>query len=149
MTDSTQTFVLADLALSFYLTGAIWAHEVDIFRSWQLINPKDFRVVQATHWKKLPYWVLTPVGVALLAAIALLWIHPAGYPQWALWGNFLCQTLSLVLTVTLWGRWQAKLSRDSAGPASPYLKRILETHWIRTLLITGAAAFLVIGTITA
>jgi hypothetical protein len=149
MTDSTQTFVLADLALSFYLTGAIWAHEVDIFRSWQLINPADFRVVQATHWKKLPYWVLAPVGIALLAAIALLWIHPASYPRWALWGNFLCQMLSLVLTVTLWGRWQAKLSRDSAGSASPYLKRILKTHWIRTLLITAAAAFLVIGTIAA
>jgi len=33
MTDPTKIFLLANLAASVYLVGAIWAHEVDIFRS--------------------------------------------------------------------------------------------------------------------
>jgi len=39
-----------------------------------------------------------------------------------------------------WGPWQAKLSRDPLGPASPYLARILSTHWMRTAL-TNAYGF--------
>ena len=33
------------------------------------------------------------------------------------------------------GRWQALLSKDKRGPHSPYLRRFLAVHWIRTLLI--------------
>jgi hypothetical protein len=47
-----------------------------------------------------------------------------------------------VLTAIYWGRWQAKLSKDERGPASPYLTNILATHWIRTLLISGYALIL-------
>jgi hypothetical protein len=43
---------------------------------------------------------------------------------------------SHVLTAATWGRWQAKLAADRAGPRSPYLAKILSTHWLRTLLIT-------------
>jgi hypothetical protein len=31
---------------------------------------------------------------------------------------------SHALTALLWGRWQAKLSKDPLGPASPYLHRV-------------------------
>jgi hypothetical protein len=41
--------------------------------------------------------------------------------------------------VLFWGRWQARLSQDSAGPRSQYLEVILRTHWVRTLLINVAA----------
>jgi hypothetical protein len=35
------------------------------------------------------------------------------------------------------GPWQARLSKDSLGSASPWLARIISTHWIRTLLINA------------
>jgi hypothetical protein len=41
------------------------------------------------------------------------------------------------LTALLWGRWQAKLSKDPLGPASPYLSKIVSTHWIRTMKINA------------
>jgi hypothetical protein len=44
-----------------------------------------------------------------------------------------CQLASHLLTAIFWGPWQAKLSHDDRGPASPYLERILTTHWLRTL----------------
>src|SRR5262245_26366945 len=109
---STTTFLLLNLAIACYNSGTIWAHEVDIFRSWRYVSPKDFHTVQAVHWRKLPYWVLIPVALALAGSIGLIWYHPAEAPRWAIWGNLLCQLLSWLLTALLWGRWQAQLSKD-------------------------------------
>ena len=129
-----KTFLLLNLALGFYNVGTIWAHEVDIFRSWRLVGPA-FHEIQTAHWKKLPYWVLAPVVIAFAGSVVLLWYHPDDSPQWAVFGTFGCQAASLILTGLYWGRWQATLSKDPLGAESPYLTRILRTHWIRTALI--------------
>ncbi len=128
-------FLLINLALAFYNVGTIWAHEVDIFRSWRMVDAKDFPNVQTVHWRKLPFWVFIPVGLALVGGVVLVWHHPSNSPFWGIVGVPLCQGLSLALTAIFWGRWQASLSRDPLGPASPYLSRILKTHWGRTFLI--------------
>jgi len=130
-------FLLINLALAFYNVGTIWAHEVDIFRTWKLLDPKTFAVVQSVHWKKLPYWVFIPVGVSFIGSIALLWYHPDKIPVWETWLAFGFQILSHSLTSAFWGRWQAKLSKDKLGGASPFLRLILKTHWIRTALISA------------
>lgn len=65
MEDYRVIFLLANMALAFYNTGTIWAMEVDIFRSWKLMDGESFDAVRKAHWKKLPYWIFTPVGVAL------------------------------------------------------------------------------------
>jgi hypothetical protein len=130
-------FLLINLALAFYNVGAIWATEVDIFRSWQYVGVREFHALQAAHWRKLPYWIFLPVALALVGSIALVFYHPAGSPAWAIWGNLLCQLASHGGTALMWGRWQAKLSQDPSGPDSVHLSRILQTHWVRTLLITA------------
>lgn len=135
------SFLLLNLALGFYNVGTIWAVEVDIFRSWKLVGA-DFHRVQEVHWQKLPYWIFTPVALALIGSIALIWYHPAGSPTWAIVGVPLAQILSLLLTAVMWGPWQAKLSKDPLGSQSPYLTKILSTHWLRTLLICASAILL-------
>ena len=132
-----SVFLLLNLALGFYLVGAIWAHEIDIFRSWVALDPDTLHRVQSRHWRKLPYWVFLPLALAFAGSVALLWYHPAGSPSWALWGNLACQGVSHLLTAFMWGPWQARLSTDPAGGRSRYLARIVRTHWIRTLLING------------
>ena len=132
---NTNIFLLLNVALASYDVGAIWAHEVDIFRSWKLLDPETFHRVQSLHWRKLPYWVFAPVALTLIGSITLIWYHPPGSPAWAIWGGLACQLAPHILTAALWGPWQAKLSKDDRGPASPYLAKILSTHWIRTLLI--------------
>ena len=141
-------FLLLNLALSFYNVGTIWAHEVDIFRSWKLLNSHDFHTVQRAHWLKLPYWIFTPVGLAFAGSVDLIWYHPDNSPLWGIWGVPLCQTLSMLLTALFWGRWQAKLAQDPLGSRSPYLTRILKTHWVRTCLINLSALILLMWTIT-
>lgn len=141
---NAERFLLLNLALSFYNVGTIWAHEVDIFRSWKLLDADTFRRIQTAHWHKLPYWIFLPMGLALAGAIALIWHHPLGSPTWAIWSVLACLLTAYVLTAVLWGRWQAKLSKDPLGPSSRYLGKILSTHWIRTLLINAYALILLV-----
>jgi hypothetical protein len=134
---TANVFLLINVALAFYGVGAIWAHEIDIFRSWTLLDPATFHRVQSVHWRKLPYWIFAPVALTMMGSIALIWYHPAGSPGWAIWGGLACQLAPHVLTAAFWGPWQAKLSQDARGASSPYLAKILRTHWIRTLLINA------------
>lgn len=149
MEKSSLIFLLANMALAFYNTGTIWAMEVDIFRSWALLDPQSFNRVRRTHWKKLPYWIFLPVGTALVGSMVLIGYHPAGSPVWAIWGSLACQLCSHLLTALFWGPWQAKLTKDPGGAASPLLKKILRTHWIRTLLINAYAAIELVWVIIA
>ena len=142
-----HVFLLLNLALAFYNVGTIWAHEVDIFRSWKLIDPTSFPKVQAAHWRKLPFWVFVPVGASLLGSVALAAYHPIGSPLWCIWGVLVCQILSLGLTAMYWGRWQAGLSQDPLASRSPYLARILGTHWVRTVLVNSSAFILLFWTV--
>ncbi|MGI8952951.1 MAG: hypothetical protein ACR2FN_15370 [Chitinophagaceae bacterium] len=142
-----ELFLLLNLTLAFYNAGIIWAHEVDIFRSWKLLDPKTFHHVQSVHWKKLPYWVFIPVGVAFIGSIILLWYHPEKISTSEIWVAFALQFLSHFLTAIMWGQLQAKLSKDALGSASPYLDKILKTHWIRTVLINANAIILLYITI--
>jgi hypothetical protein len=137
-------FLLLNLALAFYNVGTIWAHEVDIFRSWTLVDPSAFHRIQRAHWRKLPYWIFLPVGLAFVGSIGLFWFHPASAPNALITAAFVSQFASHALTAACWGRWQAKLSRDERGSASPYLAKILATHWIRTALINAYAVILLV-----
>ncbi len=130
-----EIFLLLNLVLAYYNVGTIWALEIDIFRTWKLLDTKTFHNVQDVHWKKLPYWVFLPVGLSFIGSIALIWFHPDKIHIWEIWLAFAAQFLSHFLTVILWGPWQAKLSKDTLGGASPYLAKILNTHWLRTALI--------------
>lgn len=140
-------FLLANLALAFYNTGSIWSMEVDIFRSWRLLDRTAFAAVRAAHWKKLPYWIFIPVGLAFVGAIVLIWYHPAGSPSWAIWVNVCSQLCSHVLTAIFWGPWQARLARDPLAAQSPLLAKIVRTHWVRTLLINLYAINLFVWTV--
>ncbi|MFZ0032732.1 MAG: hypothetical protein WAK84_12765 [Candidatus Cybelea sp.] len=41
---------------------------------------------------------------------------------------------------TIWAH--AALSQDTRGAASPFLERILKTHWVRTALINASGLIL-------
>ncbi len=136
-------FLIVNMAIGFYAVGIVWANEIDIFRSWQHIHDTtDFRAVWHAHWKKLWTWALIPVGLEFAGSIGLIFFHPAGSPAWGIWGNFTCQLASLVLTILFWEQWQARLYKDPEGSKSPYLAKILRTHWVRAVLTTTYAMLL-------
>jgi hypothetical protein len=145
----SPAFLVLNISLAFYIVGTIWAHEIDIFRSWKLVDAESFHTVQSAHWHKLLYWVFVPFGFAVIGGVLLIWYHPANTPSWAIYGALISQLLALVLTALLRGRWQARLAGDPLGSQSPYLHKILRTHWIRTLLVNCYAVFLLIASIAA
>lgn len=137
-----KTLAVINLCLAFYNVGTIWANEVDIFRSWKLLDNETFQRVHLVHWHKIPFWIFIPYGVFLAASILLIWHHPAGSPRWAIWGNLACFALAIALTAAFWAPWQAKLEYDNTvGGRSPWLKKILDTHWIRVALVNASAGF--------
>jgi hypothetical protein len=142
-----EIFLLLNLALAFYNVGTIWAHETDIFRTWKFLDATTFHTVQRVHWKKLIYWIFIPVGLSFIGSILLFWYHPAKIPVWEIRVAFSIQLLSHFLTAIFWGRWQARLSKDESGGASPWLAKILKTHWIRTALINAYGLMLLYMTI--
>jgi hypothetical protein len=144
---SASVFLLLNLALAFYNVGTIWAHEIDIFRTWKLIGRAQFHQVQMSHFRKIPYWIFAPVGLALLGNVALLWYHPDNSPRWCVWAALALQLLSILLTAAFWVQWQGRLARDERGPESPYLEKILRTHWLRTALINGYALVFLFWTV--
>jgi hypothetical protein len=147
MADAKTIFLLANLALAFLIAGFVWAHQVEIFRSWRLIDAKSFRAVHDAHWQTLPIWVVA-IGLSLAGSIALIWCHPAGTPKWAIWASVLCQVLTQVLTLFFWGRWQANLRSDLSGPDSPVLDRLIRTHWLRAVLVSAYAVILIVWMVT-
>jgi hypothetical protein len=134
---SREVFLILNLCLAFYNVGTIWAHEVDIFRSWKYLDSKTFQTVQRVHWYKLPYWVFIPAGLSFIGALILFWYRPQQIPIWEIGFVFCTQLLSHLLTALFWGQWQAKLSNDERGAASPYLAKILKTHGVSTFLISS------------
>ena len=149
MKSSPEVLLLLNLALAFYNVGTIWAHEIDIFRSWMLVDAENFPSIHVAHWRKLPYWIFAPFGVSFVGGVALVWIHPVDSPLWAIYSALICQILASLLTAVFWGRWQAQLATDPMGPESPYLEKILKTHWIRTLLVNAYAGFILVTAVAA
>jgi hypothetical protein len=89
-----------------------------------------------------------PVGLSLLGSIVLILYHPGNSPLWGVAGVVLCQAISIVLTAGYCGRWQARLVQDPASPDSPCLAKILNTHWVWTVLVNANALILLLWTIT-
>jgi len=135
---SSIILLLSTVALSFYGVGVIWAMELDVFRTWALLNDvEELNRVRGAHWKKLPYFVFVPIGLLLILNIALFWYHPATTPLFLVGLALGIHLLSDVLTAFMWGRWQGQLTFEHHGPDSPLLARLIKTHWIRTLLVTS------------
>lgn len=131
--------LLITFALSFYGLGLIWAIETLIFPGWALLpDLPTFEKVRGAHWKIIPYLVFIPIGLLFVLTIALLWYMPLLPIILA----FFFQLFSHILTGLTFGRWQARIAIEHQGPNSPFLKKILATHWIRTTLVTLNAAAL-------
>jgi hypothetical protein len=137
-----NTLAVINLCLAFYNVGTIWANEVDIFRSWKLLDNATFHKVHAVHWHKIPFWIFIPYALFFAVSILLVWYPAPGSPAWAVWGNLACFVLAIALTGAFWAPWQAKLESDNTtGGRSPWLKKILDTHWIRVVLVNASAGF--------
>jgi hypothetical protein len=136
MNRAQWTLVLT-LAASSYSIGTIWMVQAG-YRIWPYVAPGDFDAYHGAWWMKIIPVIFPVAGVAFIGSFALLWWRPAGVAAWLLWANIAVQLVTHTLTIAFWGRWQARthFARLMDGTLDPTYARIMDTHWVRAVLIT-------------
>jgi hypothetical protein len=68
VTSSPASLLLLNVSLAFENVGTVWAHEVDIFRSWRLVDPAAFHRVQRAL-TEAAVLVFVPVTLRLAGSV--------------------------------------------------------------------------------
>lgn len=126
------------VALGWYHTGFVWLVQVVAWPLFGHVGPLEFEAYHQSWWRGIRYILFVPSGLAGIAGVLLLFVRPAGVPEWLVVAAFCAYVLTYVVTALWFGPQQAALN----DTASPRFRRILRTHWLRTALVTGNAALL-------
>lgn len=131
---------LVTLAFTLYMTGMIWSMQVFEYPLFALVGRNEFPSYHAAHNRSLPFFVILPSVFALGSAVLLFWIRPTGIPPWSVVLVVVLDLAVLVSTVV----WQAPLhgKLDREGFSAEIIRRLVRSNWIRTLLWTINALFL-------
>ena len=130
------------LAFTLYMTGMIWSMQVFEYPLFALVGRNEFLSYHAAHNRSLPFFVILPSVLALGSAIVLFWIRPAGIPLWSVVVVVALDLAVIVSTVA----WQAPLHGrlDREGFSAEIIGTLVRSNWIRTVLWTINALFLLI-----
>ncbi len=131
---------LVTLALTLYMTGMIWSMQVLEYPLFALVGRKEFPSYHAAHNRGLPLFVILPSVLAFASAVVLFWIRPAGIPLWLV---IVVVALDLAVLVST-AVWQAPLHGrlDREGFSSETITTLVRGNWVRTILWTANALFL-------
>jgi hypothetical protein len=125
---------LVTLAFTLYMTGMIWSMQVLEYPLFALVGRTEFPTYHAAHNRSLPLFVILPSILALVSAVVLFWIRPAGIP---LWSVVLVVALDLAVLVSTVA-WQAPLHGrlDREGFSIEIITALVRGNWVRTILWT-------------
>lgn len=118
--------LLANLAVSLYMTGLIWFVQVVHYPLFGAVPPADFPAYEARH-QALTTWVTAPPMLAELAlSVAYLLARPANTLAWLAAGlTFLLWGSTFFLQVPLHGRL-------SQGFEVEAWRSLVASNWLRT-----------------
>jgi hypothetical protein len=136
--------LLVTLAFSLYMTGMIWSMQVLEYPLFALVGPKEFGAYHRRHNRALPFAVILPSVIALVSAVVLIFTRPARLPLWA---SIVVAGLDLIIVVVTAVReapLHAKLDRNGSAPT--VIRQLVQGNWIRTVLWSGNALFLLVLT---
>ncbi|MBV8730754.1 MAG: hypothetical protein JO336_13200 [Acidobacteriia bacterium] len=134
----TDWLLIGTLALAWYHVGFVWLVQVVAWPLFAYVGIKEFEAYHKAWWRGIRYILFIPSGAAFAGTILLLHWTPAGVPRWIVWTALALYILTYALTAAWWGPQQAKLIRTD----TPQFRLIVETHWVRTALVSGYGAFL-------
>ena len=131
---------LVTLAFTLYMTGMIWSMQVFEYPLFARVGRQEFPAYHAAHNRRLPVFVILPSLLALASAVVLFWIRPAGVPLWSVALVVALDLAVLVSTVAWQAPLHARLDRD--GFSAESIRTLVRSNWIRTVLWTINALFL-------
>jgi hypothetical protein len=128
---------LANLAVSFYNVGLIWLTQVVCYPLWAYVGRDQFYAYHGAWWHGIWGVCFVPAGLAVLGAVAMLWVRPPEVPAWQAWVGVALQAATWILTAVWWRRWMAELVAVSGPVYGELYHKILTTHWLRVALVTA------------
>ena len=132
--------LLVTLAFTLYMAGMIWSMQVFEYPLFAFVGPEQFRAYHAAHNRSLPFFVILPSLLALVSAVLLVWIRPAGIPLWLVGLVVALDLAVLVSTAAGQAPLHARLDRD--GYSTDVIRTLVRSNWIRTALWTANALLL-------
>jgi hypothetical protein len=131
---------LVTLAFTLYMTGMIWSMQMFEYPLFAMVGSNEFPSYHAAHNRSLPLFVILPSLLACGSAVALFWIRPTGISLWAV-VPVVALDLAVLVSTAL---WQAPLhgKLDREGFSAEIIRTLVRSNWIRTILWTLNALFL-------
>jgi hypothetical protein len=131
---------LVTLAFTLYMTGMIWSMQILEYPLFALVGPKEFPAYHRRHNRGLPFLVILPSLAAFVSAVVLIFTRPARLPLWASIVIAVLDLIILIATVAREAPLHARLDRE--GFSVTLIRQLVLGNWIRTLLWTVNALFL-------
>lgn len=136
--------LILTLVFAWYHVGFVWLVQVVAWPLFAYVGQNEFNAYHQAWWRGIRYILFVPTGLILAGAILLLHWAPAGVPHSILWTALAIYILIYVLTAVWWGPQQAKLTRTD----TPQFALVINTHWVRTALVTGYAVLMLVALIS-
>lgn len=138
--NAAEWILVVVLALSCYNVGIIWLMQIHVYPLFGVVGVGEFRAYHGEHWRRIRYVVFVPAVLTLVGALLLLWLRPPGVPALGLWLGVTLQVVTYAVTGIFWAPLQIQLNKKGASPE--LLRRLIDSHWLRTGLITLYAALM-------
>jgi len=136
-------FILT-LALTLYMSGMIWSMQILEYPLFAPVGPKEFPAYHRRHNRGLPFLVILPSLAAFASAIIVIFTRPARLPLWASIVVAVLDLCIFIATVVREAPLHAQLDRE--GYQAPLMRQLVQGNWIRTVLWTANAIFLLAWT---
>lgn len=136
MMNFSDWLLILTLVLAWYHVGFVWLVQVVAWPLFAYVGPNEFNTYHQAWWRGIRYILFVPSALTFIGAILLLHWTPSGVTHSILWIALAQYILTYVLTAVWWGPQQARLTRTD----TPQFSLVIETHWVRTALVTGYAA---------
>jgi hypothetical protein len=133
--NANRWLLLVNLAVGFYNVGLIWLTQVVCYPLWGHVGKAEFSQYHLAWWHGIWGVCFVPAGLAVLGAMAMLWLRPPGVPASAVRLGLALQAATWVLTALWWAPLQMRI--EEGGFSVPVFRLLLETHWGRVALVTA------------
>ena len=132
------------LGLTLYMSGMIWSMQILEYPLFALVGPKEFPAYHRRHNRGLPFLVILPSIAAFASAAVVIFTRPARLPLWASRVVAVLDLCIIIATVVREAPLHAQLDRE--GSQAPLIRQLVQGNWIRTVLWTANALFLLVWT---
>ncbi len=132
------------LALTLYMSGMIWSMQILEYPLFALVSPKEFPAYHRRHNRGLPFLVILPSIAAFASAVVVIFTRPARLPLWASIVVAVLDLFIIIATVVREAPLHTQLDRE--GYSATLIRQLVQGNWIRTVLWTVNAIFLLVLT---